>query len=102
MIGFRADPELRTDIEKWAKGQPDKPKLSDAVRRLVELGLTAKTKSAPSERQRAAFAELASKAIDSLTTGMPDNDEKASRKRRLLKGPEEFRSLRVDRPAKKK
>jgi hypothetical protein len=71
-----------------------------AIRRLVELGLTVKTKSAPSERQRAALADLAAKAIDSLTVAASD-DEKASRKRRLLKGPEEFRAVRVDRPSRK-
>ena len=71
---------------------------SDAVRSLVELGLTVKTRSVPSERQRTALAYLASKAIDSLTVGAPDNDEQASRKRRLIKGPEEFREVRVDRP----
>jgi hypothetical protein len=68
---------------------------------LVELGLTVKTKSVPSERQRAALADLASKAIDSLTAETPDNDEKASRKRRLIKGPEEFQQVRVDRPKPK-
>ena len=45
--------------------------------------------------------ELASKAIDRLTVGAPDNDEKASRKRRLIKGPEEFREDRVDLPKAK-
>jgi hypothetical protein len=46
---------------------------------------------------RAARAkELASRAIDKLTIG--DNDEAAARKRRLIKGPEEFREVRVDRP----
>jgi predicted P-loop ATPase/GTPase len=70
---------------------------SEAIRRLVELGLTVKKKSAPSQRQRAALADLAAKAIDSLTVEAPDG-EKASRKRRLLKGPEEFREVRVDRP----
>jgi len=44
MIGFRAEAALRSAIEKWAKQQPDKPKLSDAIRRLVELGLKAKGK----------------------------------------------------------
>jgi hypothetical protein len=39
MIGFRADAGLREDIEKWAKAQPDKPKLSVAIRRLVVVGL---------------------------------------------------------------
>jgi hypothetical protein len=42
MIGFRADPALRAAIEKWAAHQPDKPSLSEATRRLVELGLKAK------------------------------------------------------------
>lgn len=101
MMGFRAAPVLRASIVKWAENQPDMPSLSEATRRLVELGLTVKTKSVPSERQRAALADLASKAIDSLTVGKVDSDEKASRKRRLLKGPEEFRAVRVDRPNRK-
>jgi hypothetical protein len=89
-------------IDAWMAMQEVEITRPEAIRRLVELGLTVKTKSAPSERQRAAFADLASEAIDSLTAGMPDSDEKVSRKRRLLKGPEEFQSMRVDRPAKKK
>jgi hypothetical protein len=100
MMGFRADPVIRAEIVRWAENQPDMPSLSEAIRRLVELGLTVKTKSAPSERQRAALADLAAKAIDSLTVAAPD-DEKASRKRRLLKGPTEFREARVDQPKAK-
>ena len=73
---------------------------SEAIRRLVELGLTVRTK--PKKQAPAARAvrakELASKAIDSLTAGAPDNDETAGRKRRLIKGPEEFREVRVGRP----
>jgi hypothetical protein len=98
----RLAPELGAAVDKWAGSQPDGPTRSEAIRRLVELGLSVKTKSAPSERQRAALADLASKAIDSLTVGTADSDEKASRKRRLIKGPEEFREVRVDRPGKKR
>ena len=98
VMGLRMSPNLKGAIVKWAENQPDKPKLSEATRRLVEIGLAVKTRSVPSERQRAAFADLASKAIDSLTAAIPDNDEKASRKRRLIKRPEEFREVRVDRP----
>ena len=101
LMGFRASPVMRASVVKWAENQPDKPTLSESIRRLVELGLTVKTKSAPSDRQRAALADLASKAIDSLTVGTADSDEKASRKRRLIKGPEEFRGVRVDRPSRK-
>jgi len=42
MMGFRATDALRAAIVKWAEKQPDMPKLSEAVRRLVELGLKAK------------------------------------------------------------
>jgi hypothetical protein len=40
------------------------------------------------------------KAIDSLPVHTNDIEETASRKRRLLKGPEEFRDVRVDRAKK--
>ena len=102
VTAVRLSPEAGVAVDQWATRQDDKPSRSEAIRRLVELGLTVKTRSAPSERQRAALADLASKAIDSLTAGTPDNNEKTSRKRRLIKGPEEFREVRVDRPKARK
>ena len=98
MTAVRLSPALGAEVDHWAGSQDDAPTRSEAIRRLVEIGLKAKTRSAPSDRQRAAIADLASKAIDSLTAGAPNNDEKAGRKRRLIKGPEEFREARVDRP----
>ena len=99
-IGMRwQDPELSA-IDDWRE-KHDVASRPEAIRRLVELGLTVKTKSAPSERQRAALADLAAKAIDSLAVSTANSDEKASRKRRSIKGPEEFREVRVDRPGKK-
>jgi hypothetical protein len=102
LMGFRADPVIRAAIVKWAEYQPDKPSLSEAIRRLVELGLYVKTKPI---RRTAASAdrakELAAKAIDNLVDPAAPADEKASRKRRLLKGPEEFHDVRVDRAKKK-
>jgi Arc/MetJ-type ribon-helix-helix transcriptional regulator len=97
VTAVRLPPSLGGEVDKWASAQADAPTRSEAIRRLVELGLAMKTRSAPSERQRATLADLASKAIDSLTVEAPD-DEKASRKRRLIKGPEEFRKDRVDLP----
>ena len=102
VTAVRLSPELGSAVDKWSDLQADGPSRSEAIRRLVELGLTVKTKSAPSERQRAALADLASKAIDSLTVGTAESDVKASRKRRLLKGPEEFRDVRVDRSTAKR
>jgi len=98
-VVVRMHPPMLAGLDGWiARQKQPFPSRPEAVRRLVELGLTEKTKSAPSERQRAAFADLASKEIDSLTVGASDDAEKASRKRRLIKGPEEFREHRVDLP----
>jgi hypothetical protein len=42
LMGFRADPGIRAAIVRWAENQPDMPTLSEAIRRLVELGLKTK------------------------------------------------------------
>jgi hypothetical protein len=102
MMGFRAAPELRASIVRWAENQSDVPTLSEATRRLVELGLTVKTKghqSKESQKQRA--REMAGAAIDRMTDVAANPDDQASRKRRLIKGPEEFRAVRADRPRRK-
>jgi hypothetical protein len=96
-MGFRASPTMRASVVRWAESQSDNPSLSEAIRRLVELGLTVKARpkqSAPARAERA--KDLAAKVIDSFPV-TTDIEETASRKRRLLKGPEEFRDLRVDR-----
>ena len=102
MLGFRATDELRGKIVHWAEFQPDAPKLSEAVRRLVELGLTVKAKGRrASEGQKLRAREMAGNAIDKMTDTTAAPEDQATRKRRLLKGPEEFREARVDRPKKK-
>jgi hypothetical protein len=93
---------LRENVDVWAAKQDDAPSRSEAIRRLVELGLTVKTKARGSDRLRAArAADQAAEAIDSLTVGAANTDEQAGRRRRLLKEPEEFRDARVDRPKAK-
>lgn len=102
LVGVRMTEDFQGEIKAWSKKQPDQPPLATAIRRLVELGLTVKPKSTPAYPLRSKRAsELAGKVIDSLTLGGVDVEEKASRKRRLLKGPEEFREARVDRPKAK-
>jgi hypothetical protein len=101
-MGFRASPTMRASVVRWAESQSDNPSLSEAIRRLVELGLIVKARprqSAPARAERA--KDLAAKVIDNFPVDQTDADEAASRKRRLLKGPEEFRDVRVDRAKKK-
>jgi DNA-binding XRE family transcriptional regulator len=45
IFALRLPPGLRYDIERWAKGQSDKPSRSEAIRRLIEVALTAPNKS---------------------------------------------------------
>jgi hypothetical protein len=42
LMGFRASSDVRAAIVKWAENQPDEPTLSEAIRRLVEIGLRSK------------------------------------------------------------
>ena len=104
MIGLRASAELRRSIEDWAAKQDDQPGRSEAIRRLVELGLTVKPKarSRGGEQQKERAREMAGKALDRMSDTTAPADAQAGRKRRLLKGPEEFRDTRGDRPKAKR
>jgi hypothetical protein len=102
-MGFRASPVLRASIVKWAEYHPDKPSLSEAVRRLVELGLKVKTATKPVSRpgRRLRAQELATKTIEKIIDPAAPPEERAQRRRRLTKGPLEFREDRVDLPKAK-
>lgn len=39
-VGMRLSPAKRHEVEEWAAAQPDKPTLSEALRRLVDRGLS--------------------------------------------------------------
>jgi|ERR1700730_1760666 hypothetical protein len=99
MIGLRASPEFRRAIESWAKRQGDKLLLSEALRRLVELGLAGSTPTKQTSRKAAAKAsDLAAHQIDKLANPAMPEEERRARKRRLIKGPREFRDMRGDQP----
>jgi hypothetical protein len=102
LMGFRADPVIRASIVKWAEKRPDIPSLSEAIRRLVELGLTFKETANSAQPDRSArAAELAAKAINEMIDPSAPPEEHAQRRRRLTKGPLEFRDDRVDLPKRK-
>src|SRR5438105_15185143 len=47
VTAVRLSPALGTEVDKWAGSQPDTPTRSEAIRRLVELGLKVKTPARP-------------------------------------------------------
>ncbi|MET4240711.1 hypothetical protein [Bradyrhizobium sp. RT10b] len=106
MVSSRIPAEIVAAVDQWAA--KNETTRSDAIKQLVELGLTVKAKSrAKSEdaqqrqetKQRA--RELAGDTINEITDKAASPDDQASRKRRLVKGPEEFQNVRRDRPNRK-
>ena len=104
MTAVRLPPALGAEVDKWAGLQADAPTRSEAIRRLVELGLKVKTPARPVSKPgpRLRAQELATKAIERIIDPAAPPEERAERRRRLTKGPTEFREARVDQPKAKK
>jgi hypothetical protein len=70
---------------------------SESIRRLVEIGLsTGKAQAQTPARISAKAKRLAGHALDDMADPRASTTEQADRKQDLIKGPEEFRSVRVD------
>ncbi len=91
-------------LDAWSAKQKPAPSRPEAIRRLVEIGLTVKTPTRPvSAPVRALRArELAVETINKISDPAASSEERAERRQRLTKGPTEFREARVDRPKAKK
>jgi hypothetical protein len=101
MISTRFPKGTVSAIESWAvKNELGR---SEAIRRLVELGLEVKTTTRPVSKpgRRLRAKELATKAIEKIIDPSAPPEERAQRRRRLTKGPPEFREDRVDLPKAK-
>jgi hypothetical protein len=85
----------QTEARVAAK-RDDQATRPEAIRRLVELGLTVKPALRPSAKAAARAAELAAKVIDRHIDPKAPIEEREVRKQRLLKGPPVFRDSRKD------
>lgn len=103
LVGVRLLPNLLAKIDEWRQSQAVPPSRPAAVRHLAELGLqtTAGPHAHPaavvrvSNRNISKASELAGKTIDRLRDESASGEEQERRKRRLLKGPSEFRHIRA-------
>ena len=101
-VVVRLQPDPLRALDGWAAKQNDYPTRAEAIRRLVELGLTVRTKSKQPPAARAERAkELAAKAIEKILDPSAPPEERAQRRRRLTKGPSEFRDDHVNLPKAK-
>ena len=90
------------EIDAWVGHQHEAISRPEAIRRLVEIGLgSVKVARAQKRSDSPTARDLAAVQIDRLADSGAPAEEQASRKRHLLKGPEEFREARIDRPKRK-
>ncbi len=100
-VGMRLPATLLKSIDEWAKRNKVSGR-SDAMRRLLELSLAgASTTRQLSKGAKRKAAEMAGQEIDRLGNQAATGEERARRKRRLIKGPREFRDVRFDQPKNK-
>ena len=100
---MRVLPDQATAIDAWIKKQKGPVTRPEAIRRLVEIGLTVKTKPKQAPAERATRArELAAKAIEKVSDPSASSEERTRRRRRLTRGPLEFRDERLDLPETKR
>ena len=90
----RVPDEISKAVDEWAVCHDTTR--SEAIRRLVELGLTVKAKARPrAQHQKDRAKELAGKTIDKVTDVGATDEVKLDRKRRLIKV--HFKSIRSGR-----
>ena len=105
-LNVRMPPDELKSLDVWIKTQPaPRPTRAEAIRRLVGQALAGGAQPSQKRRKKSAAKarEMAGQAIDRLLgdAGSLPVDEQERRKRRLTKGPSEFREIRGYRPEPK-
>ena len=104
-VNVRMSTGILGTIDDWRRKQEDLPGRPEAIRRLLELALaktSTKRGTEPDSPHRAGIrakeaadaSEMASHELDRLGDPSATDDERLLRKRRLMKGPKEFRDIR--------
>ena len=105
LIGVRIQPDQMSSLDAWISYQDDELSRPEAIRRLVELGLAdahrARARSKTASDMAGTASDMAGREIDRMGDPLATDEERQSRKRRLLKGPKEFRDI-CDKPSKTK
>jgi Arc/MetJ-type ribon-helix-helix transcriptional regulator len=100
-VTSRMPQTLIDQVERWAAS--NEASRSEAIRRLVELGLEKRTPAKPAGKasNKTRAVELAARVVDKMIDSSAPADERDRRRRRLTNGPPEFREDRVDLPKAK-
>jgi hypothetical protein len=82
-------------IDEWRDARGGALSRSEAIRRLVELGLG--SEPVPCRRSRKAASKaskLAGERVERLLSPLLSKQERQARRRQLIRGPKEFRKMR--------
>jgi hypothetical protein len=106
LVGVRLQPDRLSAIDAWIANQDAPMTRPEAIRAMLEAVLVIVAKD-PDEKakigkQAARASEMAAQTIERKLDPAVPEDERAQRRRRLTKGPPEFREDRVDLPKAKK
>jgi hypothetical protein len=99
-LNVRMLPKELKALDAWIKMHPaPRPSRTEAIRRLVEQALAGgMPQQKRSKKSASAAREMAGREIDRLGDTSLTANERERRKRRLIKGPREFRDMRGDLP----
>ncbi len=95
LIGVRLQPPLLGAVDAWISRSGRSISRPEAIRRLLQETLVGTAApSQPTKENTRLAANLAAREIDPLIDKAATDEERASRKRRLIAGPKEFRGIR--------
>jgi hypothetical protein len=95
VIAVTVSKSLLAQIDRWRRQRGAQTR-SEAVGRLVEQALGIGQGRRMTRKFAATASELAGRAIDRLADQSATREERAKRKRRLIRGPQELRTTRRD------
>ena len=100
---IRMPPKELKSLDVWIKLQPaPRPTRQEAILRLVKQALAGGQPQQKRGKKAASKArDMAREELDRLGDASLPQDERERRKRRLIKGPTEFRDMRADLPKPK-
>jgi hypothetical protein len=93
---MRRNTRFLTPWDHWRDRQNNKLSRPAAIVRLAEIGLGNAQPGRTNRKAAAKASEFAAQTLDRLSDQSASVKERSRRKRRLLKGPSEFRRMRSD------
>jgi hypothetical protein len=102
-IMVRVHDDLLVPLDEWIGKQREHRSRPEAIRELLEQALShSRSRRAGAHKGASRASELAAKAVDHASDASATNEQRQRRKRRILKGPPEFRDMRKDLPSAQK